>query len=141
MSAPTVAELRQAIADQITASVPRTAYQVSAYTLAKPSPPFIFVLPDGITYDVANARGLDEWKFVVRAGMQYATDQASQQNLDQLISGSYRLKDILEADQTLGGHADGVAVLSVSAPQVAARDDGATYLICDWQITVWAAGI
>lgn len=136
----TVAQIRQAIADQITGTLPSTGFQVAPYTLAKPTPPFLIVMPNGITYDSANARGLDEWKFIVRAGVQYATDKGSQQNLDDLIAGDYRLKDVLEADQTLGGHASAIVVESVSAPQRATRDDGATYLICDWAVTVWVTG-
>lgn len=139
MSAPTVAVLRQAIADQITGTIPATAYQVSAKRLAKPTPPFIVVLRKGPVARVS--LGLNLWPFLVRAGVQYTSDQASESNVEDLVYGTYVLSDILEADQTLGGNASAVAVESVSEPQVASRADGVSYLITDWELSVWASAV
>src|SRR5215475_8394271 len=87
--------------------------QVSAYTLAQPTPPGLQILPPGVQYDrtmqgsatSATRHALDDWTFMVQGFVALTTDIGSQVLLDQMCapSGVNSVKAALESNRTLNG--------------------------------------
>lgn len=114
MSYSTTAQVRQALADAISAGV--TGWQVSPYMLALPMPPAIDVRPAGTTFHTAMGDGKHDPAYVVRAMCAWNADRASQVNLDTLLDlgSATSMLAILEADRTLGGTVQDLTVTDVS---------------------------
>jgi hypothetical protein len=68
--------------------------------LTSVTPPTIEVVPEQIEYDDAMGRGLDVWRFTVRAYVGNAVDKAAQIKLDTMLApaGATSVKDAIEAD-------------------------------------------
>lgn len=135
----TAAAIREGIAANL-APIPNM--QISAYLLGSPTPPAIEIVPDGVTYDLALARGLDEWKFVVRAFVGFTSDIGAQKRLDLMLasSGSNSVKAAIESAPTLGGACDDLRVTAVSGYRQWARDGGNPVIGAEWQVEVFATG-
>ena len=66
-----------------------TDCQVSAYMLARPSPPTLQVMgPDEIEYDTAFARGGDSLRMIVQGFVGAVDGKGAQKRLDQWLAGS-----------------------------------------------------
>lgn len=132
-----VAAIRQGIADNLAAGL--TDVQVSAYLVANPTPPCAYVTPEEISYDEALGRGLDILTFLVVVLVGVSTDLGAQQALD-----TYRqptgIKQLVEADQTLGGTCDVARVTKVGRPQLYATASGQNLAGCEWTVEVLAQG-
>lgn len=101
-----------------------SSWNTSAYMLASPNPPQMEIIPAGVDYDTAMARGNDDLHYLVRAIVQHGGDVSAQENLDGLIDvkGAASMKVALEADKTLGGVVSDLRVTDVSEYKVYAQD-------------------
>ena len=134
-----VGTVREAIA---TALQPIAEVEVNSYVLAQPNPPGLQVLPPGVDYDRAMARGLDEWTFVIQGFVALTQDVASQMLLDELCapSGANSVKVRLEADPTLGGLVQSVRVMNQTPGIMVDRGSGGPMLLVEWRVQVFARG-
>ena len=110
------APVRAGIANSLAAVF--TDWQVSPYLLSNPTPPCMYVVPDGGDFDQAMGQGLTRCNFIVRAMVSMATEHGAQASLDALCapSGATSVKAAIEADRTLGGT---VSLTNVSTELVA----------------------
>jgi len=135
-----VADVRQAIADAITAGI--TDIQVNPYMLSAPVPPAIDIYPDETEYDLAMGRGLDKWRFIVRAVVGHTADLGSQANLDLMLApaGARSIKQLVEVDRTLGGLVEDSVVLSCTGYRVYLPHSVSPLLGCEWTVELYAVG-
>ena len=115
--------------------------QLSENLLSQPtSPGFeITIDPEGINFDQAMGRGLDEWFILVRGFVAKATDVGSQQMRDRWL---VEVKRVIEVDRTLGGACQAARVIS-ARPREYTTGTGAgsiTYAGAEWRIRVMATG-
>ena len=138
----TVAELREAITANLNAHL--TDIQATAYMLSNPTPPTIQVYPGGpagdLEYDLAMARGLDQWMFTVQAFVGVTGDIAAQKRLDVYIasSGPQSVKAAIESDPTLGGLGS-CRVQRCGGYRTYTLETG-SYLGAEWYVQVLATG-
>lgn len=142
MPAPTVSELREELAENLSTIADA---QVSAWMLSNPTPGpggSIEVVPDEVAYDTANARGLDTYRFIVRAYLPLGSDIGAQKRLDALLApaGATSVKAALEADTTLDGKAQDLRVVDATGYRVFGRAGAPELLGCEWTVEVIAAG-
>jgi len=132
----TIAEIREGLAANLQAVF--SDRQVSAYMLAAPSPPAIDIIPDGITYDTAMQRGLDELHFIIRALVPATSDIGQQQNLDLMFDphSPTSVKAAVEADRTLGGIVSSLRVEDVSAYKYAVPESGPPAFAVEFSVLV-----
>lgn len=120
--------------------------QVSAYVLANPTPPTVWVTLDpveGVQYDKAMSRGWDSWTLVVQGFVPGTSDQGSQQRLDEWMesAGATSIKALLEADKTLGGESQDLRVTRcVNYGEKIREGMNATVMGADWYVEVIATG-
>ena len=121
---PDIAAIRQGIADNISAAI--TGFQVSAYVLANPTPPCIYVMPGETEYDIAMGNGADRLNFIIRIMVPANGDIAQQRMLDLMCAstGAQSVKAAVEADDSLGGSVADCQVNSCSAPTLYVPDNG-----------------
>lgn len=139
MAAPTLAQIRQGLAANLSALA---NVQVSPYMLANPTPPCVHLWPTAVNYDLTAQRGYDRWMFTVQAFVAIAADIGSQVLLDQFIapSGAQSIKARLESNPTLGGLVDDVSVTNFENYQVYVREGGSPVLGANWIVEILAAG-
>lgn len=119
--------------------------QVSAYMLAKPTPPCAQVVPDEMEYHQSFGSGaIENWGLLVQVMVAANSDQGSQQLLDQLLesSGALSIKAAIEADKTLGGTVLSAVVTKTSGYRTYRL--GATQaeaLGAEWTVDIKASGI
>ena len=106
-----VRALREALAEAM-GSV--DGLRTSATVPDNPRPPIAIVMPERIVYDLNARRGADTFYFTVMLLVGRADDRASQNNIDQFITGDSSLKAAIEADRTLGGVANTCRVTEMS---------------------------
>ena len=72
-----------------------------------PNPPVAIILPQGVEYDNAFARGMNTYTFAVTVIVGRVAERSAQNALDAYVSstGSLSIKVALESDKTLGGKA------------------------------------
>lgn len=135
--------LREAIA----ASLSGLDMQVSAYVLAQPKPPCLYVVDGEIVYDEAFARGYDTWLFTVYAVVAFATDMGAALQLDELRApyGPSSVKELIETrdedGQVLAGAAFEAVVESASATRIYVREGQTSPLLgCEFSVRVRASG-
>jgi hypothetical protein len=135
----TITAIRRGIAANLAQLGNNMGMQVSAYTLANPTPPMMQVLPGEVVYDRAFHRGLDEITMLVQALVAYGSDIGSQTRLDELLdpTGANSMKTAVESDSTLGGIVGDVSVLNATGYRVAAGANGPV-LLCEWSVQVYA---
>ncbi len=89
------------------------------------------------TFDLNNARGLDQANLDVVVLVQRFTERTGQNDLDKYLAGSgaYSIKAAIESDLTLGGACNTLRVTSAEAGTYAAGD--IEYLSYRYRLTVW----
>lgn len=133
----TLAAIRAGLAANL-ANVPGA--QVSAYVLANPTLPTIWVRPatEPVNYHQAMGNGLDEWMMLVQAYVGTPSDIGAQKQLDEFLasSGATSVKAAIESDKTLGGAASDLMVTNCSGYLEYSRPDGTTALGAEWNVRV-----
>jgi len=112
--------------------------QVSEYLLGNPTAPGfeIDIDPEGVNWDQAMGRGLDEWWFLVRGFVAQATDVGAQKKRDEWIG---TVKALIEADRTLGGACQACRVVkTVPRSFGTATATNTTYTGAEWRVKVMA---
>jgi len=121
-------------------------FQVSGYLLTSPtSPGFEIDLdPEGVNFDQAMGRGLDEWWFLIRGFVAKASDVGSQKLRDKMLnpSGDFSVKAAIEVDRTLGGacHACRVVKGAPRSYSVKTSAGDVTYSGVEFRVRVMATG-
>ena len=140
MAAPTVNELREAIATLLDA-IPDT--QVSAYLLGNFTPPCLQVMSGEIPYDASFGRGSDTYSFKVQALVGLPTDISAQKLLGRYAdsTGTYSVYAALTADKTLGGIAQDLEIQMASEEQIYTMSDRHPVIGREWAIEVTAPGV
>ncbi len=89
------------------------------------------------TFDLNNARGLDQANLDVIVLVQRFTERTGQNDLDKYLAGSgaYSIKAAIESDLTLGGACNTLRVTSAEAGTYAAGD--IEFLSYRYRLTVW----
>jgi len=89
------------------------------------------------TFDLNNARGLDQANLDVVVLVQRFTERTGQNDLDKYLAGSgdYSIKAAIESDRTLGGACDTLRVTSAEAGTYASGD--VEFLSYRYRLTVW----
>jgi hypothetical protein len=89
------------------------------------------------TFDLNNARGLDQANLDVVVLVQRFTERTGQNDLDKYLAGSgaYSIKAAIESDLTLGGACNTLRVTSAEAGNYYAGD--IEFLSYRYRLTVW----
>lgn len=89
------------------------------------------------TFDLNNARGLDQANLDVVVLVQRFSERSGQNDLDKYLAGSgaYSIKAAIESDLTLGGACNTLRVTSAEAGTYAAGD--IEFLSYRYRLTVW----
>ena len=100
-------------------------------------PPCAVVGQLDFTFDVNNARGLDQASVDVFVIVQRISERAGQDKLDELLAGtgSKSIKTALESDRTLGGLVNTLRVISAESGTYIAGDQ--TFLSYRYNVTIW----
>lgn len=101
------------------------------------TPPLAIVGQLDFTFDLNNARGLDQANLDVFLVVQRFSERTAQQNLDKYLSGSgpYSVKEAIESDRTLGGACDTLRVTSAESGTYTSND--IDYISYRYRLTVW----
>jgi hypothetical protein len=100
-------------------------------------PPCALVGQLDFTFDIDNARGLDQAQVDVLVIVQRFSERAGQDKLDAYLAGtgSSSIKTAIEGDRTLGGT---VNTLRVTGAEAGTYDSqGVTFLSYRYRITIW----
>ena len=103
------------------------------------NPPIAIVVPEGITFDSAMARGMDEYSFTIMVIVGRADARTSQGKVDDFCNptGAGSVKTAIESDRTLGGAAQTLRVTEMrSYTSITAGD--VVYLAAEFAVTVYA---
>ena len=102
-----------------------------------PQPPSAIIGQLDLTFDLNNARGLDQANIDVLVIVQRFSERTGQEKLDKYLSGTgdYSIKAAIEADRTLDGAVDTLRVTSAQSGVYQAAD--VEYLSYRYQVTVW----
>ena len=102
-----------------------------------PQPPSAIIGQLDITFDLNNARGLDQANIDVLVIVQRFSERTGQEKLDKYLSGTgdYSIKAAIELDKTLDGAVDTLRVTSAQSGVYQAAD--VEYLSYRYQVTVW----
>lgn len=126
--------MRAALAAELAKAGP---VQANPYAKANPSPPAFQILPPGRVFDFAV--GMDDWTFTVQAFVSFTDDEGSQMLLDSMIGdGPLSVKQLLEADRTLGGLVQNLTVRASSPGRMADTAGGGPILLVEFQLTMYA---
>jgi hypothetical protein len=89
------------------------------------------------TFDLNNARGLDQANLDVVVLVQRLSERTAQNDLDKYLAGSgaYSIKAAIESDLTLGGACNTLRVTSAEAGTYASGE--IEYLSYRYRLTVW----
>ena len=89
------------------------------------------------TFDLNNARGLDQANLDVIVLVQRLSERTGQNELDKYLAGSgdYSIKQAIESDRTLGGACNTLRVTSAEAGSYASGD--IEFLSYRYRITIW----
>lgn len=132
----TISGMRTGIANNLAAI---SGLRTAATVPTDPKPPVAVVMPNGVTFDKAMGRGLDEYEFVVLVIVGKVDDRTAQNALDGYCdpTGSGSVKTAIERDKTLGGNAQTLRVSTMrnySAMSIAEN----TYLAAEFVVQVYA---
>lgn len=102
-----------------------------------PQPPSAIIGQLDLTFDLNNARGLDQANIDVLVIVQRFSERTGQERLDKYLSGTgdYSIKAAIESDKTLDGAVDTLRVTSAQSGVYQAAD--VEYLSYRYQVTVW----
>ena len=112
--------------------------RTSAFVPDNPTPPIAIVVPDRVTFDTANARGLDTYNFRILVIAQRASERGAQNTLDAFCNptGPKSVKTAIESDRTLGGVCQNLRVTDLS--EYGATSVGETeYLAATFFVSVY----
>jgi hypothetical protein len=100
-------------------------------------PPCAVVGQLDFTFDVNNARGLDQASVDVFVIVQRISERAGQDKLDELLAGTGNrsIKTALESDRTLGGLVNTLRVISAESGTYITGDQ--TFLSYRYNVTIW----
>jgi hypothetical protein len=102
-----------------------------------PVPPAAIVGQLDFTYDINNARGLDQASVDIFVIVQRISERAGQDKLDELLAGtgSKSIKTAIESDRSLGGLVNTLRVISAESGTYVSGD--ITFLSYRYNVTVW----
>jgi hypothetical protein len=100
-------------------------------------PPCAVVGQLDFTFDIDNARGLDQASVDVFVIVQRISERAGQDKLDQLLAGtgSKSIKTALESDRTLGGLVNTLRVITAESGTYTTGDQ--EFLSYRYNVTLW----
>ncbi len=103
-------------------------------------PPCAIIGQLDFTYDLNNARGLDQVNVDVFVIVQRFSERSGMQNLDKFLAGSgnYSIKQAIESDRTLGGACNTLRVTSAESGTYISGD--VEFLSYRYRVTVWGQG-
>jgi hypothetical protein len=101
------------------------------------TPPCAIVGQLDFTFDINNARGLDQAQCDVFVIVQRFSERAGQDKLDAYLSGSgaSSIKAAIESDRTLGGAVDTLRVTGAEAGTY--ESQGVLFLSYRYRLTIW----
>ncbi len=100
-------------------------------------PPCAVVGQLDFTFDIDNARGLDQASTDIFVIVQRFSERTGQAKLDSLLAGTGpgSIKTALESDRTLGGLVDTLRVVSADAGTYSSGDQ--TFLSYRYNLVIW----
>ena len=100
-------------------------------------PPCAIVGQLDFTFDIDNARGLDQASVDVYVIVQRISERAGQDKLDELLAGTgtKSIKTALESDRTLGGLVNTLRVLTAESGTYISGD--VTFLSYRYNLAIW----
>ena len=100
-------------------------------------PPCAIVGQLDFTFDIDNARGLDQASVDVYVIVQRISERTGQDKLDLLLAGSGNgsIKTALESDRTLGGLVDTLRVITAESGTYTSGDQ--SFLSYRYNLTIW----
>ena len=100
-------------------------------------PPCAVVGQLDFTFDVDNARGLDQASVDIFVIVQRVSERAGQDKLDQLLAGTGNksIKTAIESDRTLGGLVNTLRVISAESGTYLTGDQ--EFLSYRYNVTIW----
>ena len=101
------------------------------------TPPCAVVGQLDFTFDVDNARGLDQASVDVYVIVQRLSERTGQDKLDNFLAGSGNgsIKTAIESDRTLGGLVDTLRVISAESGTYNSGDQ--SFLSYRYNLTIW----
>ena len=101
------------------------------------TPPCAVVGQLDLTFDIDNARGLDQANVDVYVIVQRFSERAGQDKLDAYLAGSGNssIKTAIEGDRTLGGTVNTLRVTSAESGQY--ESQGNLFLSYRYRLTIW----
>jgi hypothetical protein len=102
-----------------------------------PTPPCAVVGQLDFTFDIDNARGLDQANVDIYVIVQRFSDRAGQDKLDAYLagSGSSSIKTAIEGDRTLGGTVNTLRVTGAESGTY--ESQGNLFLSYRYRLTIW----
>jgi hypothetical protein len=100
-------------------------------------PPCAIVGQLDFTFDIDNARGLDQASVDIFVLVQRISERAGQDKLDELLAGTgpKSIKTAIESDRTLGGLVNTLRVISAESGTYLTGDQ--EFLSYRYNVTVW----
>ena len=100
-------------------------------------PPCAVVGQLDFTFDIDNARGLDQASVDIYVIVQRISERTGQDKLDLLLAGSGNgsIKTALESDRTLGGLVDTLRVISAESGTYTSGEQ--SFLSYRYNLTIW----
>ena len=100
-------------------------------------PPCAVVGQLDFTFDIDNARGLDQASVDIYVIVQRISERTGQDKLDLFLAGSGTgsIKTAIESDRTLGGLVDTLRVISADSGTYASGDQ--SFLSYRYNLTIW----
>ncbi len=101
------------------------------------TPPCAVVGQLDFTFDIDNARGLDQASVDIYVIVQRISERTGQDKLDLFLAGSGvgSIKTALESDRTLGGLVDTLRVISAESGTYTSGDQ--SFLSYRYNLTIW----
>ena len=101
------------------------------------TPPCTVVGQLDFTFDIDNARGLDQASVDVYVIVQRLSERTGQDKLDNFLAGSGNksIKTAIESDRTLGGLVDTLRVISAESGTYTSGDQ--SFLSYRYNLTIW----
>lgn len=137
----TLTQIREGIAANLKASL--TGCQVSAYVLANPTPPCLWVRlnpEEGVLYSQAMQEGSQTWHMLIEGWVGAVADIGAQKKLDAWIApfGDQSVRAAIESDLTLGGvlGPSQMTVQECNAYEKYVLPDGSEVLGAKWSVMV-----
>lgn len=141
----TIAAIRAGLVANLQTSFPDV--QCTGYEMAAPKPPCFEIAvsrDDGLEFNQAANRGVEEYNMIVRGIVSNMIDQRSQELLDEWLapSGATSVRAAIESDVTLGGEVEALVVDSVTNYRAfaVASLPNVTFLAAEWTVRVYASG-